>query len=198
MSQNFQKVQLRARHHSTQLRNYANCNSLLSQLTTQTPSTSQISTMRTESWSSFHSRYQSSRPNAADVTSPPSSRKSLGGRVVGSIASVVSGRRRQNPLQKSNSDLSSRTIYSLHDIECDMGMNFPSTSSRTISQSRSIRFEWMHWHDNWMTHIARWLDDMLTAKSQALEVALNVERREKELYRWCKTQWRSQPKSLVA
>jgi hypothetical protein len=110
-------------------------------LTTQTPSTSQISTMRTESWSSFHSRYQSSRPNAADVTSPPSSRKSLGGRVVGSIASVVSGRRRQNPLQKSNSDLSSRTIYSLHDIECDMGMNFPSTSSRTISQSRSIRFE---------------------------------------------------------
>ena len=102
-----------------------------------------ITTMRAESWSSFHSRYQSSRPAAAEMTSPPSARKSLGGRVVGSIASIVSGgRRRNNSLRQSNSDVSSRTIYSLHDIQGDMGMNYPSTSStRTIRHSRSFPFE---------------------------------------------------------
>lgn len=95
-----------------------------------------VITMHTESWSSFHGRYQRC---ACPEMHSPSSRKSLGGRMVGSIASLVAGgRRRGNPLRHDNSDGSSRTIYSLHDIDGDMGLNI---SSRSIGPSRSFPFE---------------------------------------------------------
>jgi hypothetical protein len=105
-----------------------------------------ITMQRTESWSSFHSRYQSSRNVGIEAQASPSAvrGKSIVGRVVGSVASVVGGGRgrgrRPKSIGSSNSNGSSAPVYSFHDVDCDLGFNFSSSRSRSAGP------------EDWMNH----------------------------------------------